>query len=102
MQRQKDVLGKEHMGRCRCLGLDGGIMGVYYIVNKYRNKFRCQEDSLEQMVGSTGRELKGESELPGVRLYQGQRSVCAKACVWERELDLLELPRGGVWGWVSQ
>lgn len=45
------MLGKEHIGRCRCLGLDSRIMRVYYIVNKHRNKCGCQEASLEQMAG---------------------------------------------------
>lgn len=46
----------------------------------------------------TGRELKGGLELPGVRLYQEQRLECAKACVRERELDLLELLPGSQLG----
>lgn len=44
--------------------------------------------------GHTGRELKGELELPGVRLYQEQRSECAKACVRGREIDLRSCSEG--------
>ena len=47
----------------------------------------------------TGRELRGELELPGVRLYQEQRSERAKACVRGRDIDLWSCSErlGGAW-----